>query len=119
MLCLAILTVHHSHTRTAVFVLDSVYIEDAYHHEVASTTTCMKKARKVMATTPCRVSMALTQPEEDGLFMKSILKEKLWKEQIKLVSWFIKGSTLSEGSVLHNLTLYASTGTHEHVNIHS
>lgn len=91
MLCLANLTIHHSlsnslyHTHTAVFVLDSVYIVDTYHHEVASTTTCIKKARKVMATTPCRVSMALTQPEEDGLFMKSILKEQLWKEQINLV----------------------------------
>lgn len=89
MLHLANLTVHHTHTQAAVFVLDSVYIVDTYHHEVASTTTCIKKARNVMATTACRVSMALTQPEEDGLFMNSILKEQLWKEQKDLVSWYI------------------------------
>lgn len=102
MLCLANLTVHHTHA--AVFVLDSVYIVDTYHHEVASTTTCMKKAKKVMATTPCRVSMALTQPEEDGLFTNSILKKQHWKEQIKLVRWCII-SILSEGNVLHNYML--------------
>lgn len=36
----------------------------------------------MMATTPCRVSMTLTQPEEDGLFNKCILKKQL-------IEWFV------------------------------